>query len=265
MGCLVPTAAHNLPELSFAHNAEPLLRNPRHLPSSVRIAAYNSAQQPNSAPNAARNLPSSLRWTLIAFGLLACILIPFALFDEPLSTWTLARLRDQSGAGVFLWIVGALAADVFLPIPSSIVSTLSGVLLGFPKGLAASWLGMTTGSFLGYWFGKTAGKEIVRATVGPKELDRVAALFQRLGPWAIIVSRPVPVLAEASVIAAGSFRMAFPSFALTAVLSNLGISAVYAYTGAMQRTDSFLLVFLAAIALPGIAMLIVRRFGPNSQ
>lgn len=205
-----------------------------------------------------------VRWILIATGLLACILVPFALFEEPISAWTLAGVRDRSqhGPGVFLWIAGALAADVFLPIPSSIVSTLAGVLLGFPKGLAASWLGMTIGSLLGYWFGIVAGERIVRKTTGDAELARVAALFNRFGAWAIVLSRPVPVLAEASVIAAGSFRMPFPLFVLTSTMSNLGISAMYVYAGAMQGTESFVLVFLAAIGLPGISMLLMRWFGP---
>jgi uncharacterized membrane protein YdjX (TVP38/TMEM64 family) len=205
-----------------------------------------------------------LRWIVIGTGLLACILIPFALLEEPLSQWTVAGVRTQSnqGPGVFLWIVGALAADVFLPIPSSIVSTLGGVVLGFPKGVAASWLGMTAGSVVGYGFGLQAGEPIVRKTVGEAELGRVAALFHRYGNWAIILSRPVPVLAEASVIAAGSFRMPFPLFLLTSSLANLGISAMYAYTGAAQATESFLLVLLAAIGLPGVAMLLMRWFGP---
>lgn len=198
-----------------------------------------------------------LRWTLIAVALLALILVPFALFEEPLSAWTLDRLRSPQA---FPWIVAALAADVFLPIPSSIVSTLSGVLLGFPKGLAASWLGMSLGSLIGYFFGKTAAKELVAKTVGRAELDRVSNLFQRLGPWTIVVCRPVPVLAEASVIAAGSFRMPFASFAATSALSNLGISAVYAYAGASQRTESFLLAFLASIAIPAFGMMFFRSF-----
>lgn len=201
-----------------------------------------------------------LRWTLVATALLALILIPFAIFEEPLSAWTLDGLKKQQGPGVFLWISAALAADVFLPVPSSIVSTLSGLLLGFPAGLAASWIGMTVGSVLGFLFGKTAAKEAVSKTVGDKELERVSALFQRFGTWTIILCRPVPVLAEASVIAAGSFRMPFPKFALASALSNLGISAVYAYTGAMQQTESFLLVFFAAIAIPGIAMIFFRSF-----
>jgi uncharacterized membrane protein YdjX (TVP38/TMEM64 family) len=202
-----------------------------------------------------------LRWTLIAAGLLACILIPFAIFDEPLSAWTLQNLkqRSQDGPAVFLWIAAALASDVFLPIPSSIVSTLAGTLLGFPKGLAASWLGMSAGSAIGYWFGRSAGQTLVRKAVGETELKRVSDLFQRFDSWAIVIGRPVPVLAEASVVAAGFLRMPFPRFAFVSALSNLGVSAAYAYAGAVAAgRDSFLIAFCASILAPGVGMALFR-------
>lgn len=202
-----------------------------------------------------------LRWILIAVGLLACILIPFALFDEPLSAWTLTHLKEKHGPGMFLWIIAALASDVFLPIPSSIISTLSGALLGFPKGLAASWLGMSCGSVIGYWFGATAGQNLVRKSVGEKELKRVSDLFRRFDTWAIVVSRPVPVLAEASVIVAGFLRMPFSKFAIASALSNFGVSAAYAYTGSVAADrDSFLIAFCASMLAPGIGMGIMRWY-----
>jgi hypothetical protein len=44
-------------------------------------------------------------------------------------------------------------------------------------------------------------------------------------------------------------------------LSNLGIAVAYAAVGAFSlKTESFLWTFVGAIALPGIAMLIGKRF-----
>ena len=80
-------------------------------------------------------------------------------------------------------------------------------------------------------------------------MERVAALQRKFGAWGIVLSRPVPVLAEASVIAAGFTGMPFAKFAALSALSNLGISAAYAYTGATAADrESFLLAFAGAIA-----------------
>ncbi len=201
-----------------------------------------------------------MRWTLIVTALLAFILIPFAFFDEPLTNWTLAKMKANP-EGSFALIVAALASDVFLPVPSSIVSTLAGTFLGFPKGLLASWLGMSAGSLMGYWFGATAGRTMVEKTVGIAELQRVSRLQDRFGAWGIVVSRPVPVLAEASVIAAGFTRMPFGKFAMWNALSNLGVSAAYAYTGATAADrESFLLAFAGALGIPAVAMAAARIF-----
>ena len=71
--------------------------------------------------------------------------------------------------------------------------------------------------------------------------------------------RPVPVLAEASVIFAGLVRAPFARFLAMTALSNLGIAVGYAAFGAFSmRVDSFLIAFLGALMIPGLAMLLAR-------
>ena len=53
-----------------------------------------------------------LRWAAISIGLLLFILVPFALFDDPMSAWTLEKIRGNPQAS-FAWIALALALDVF--------------------------------------------------------------------------------------------------------------------------------------------------------
>ena len=53
--------------------------------------------------------------------------------------------------------------------------------------------------------------------------------------------------------------MPFRRFLLLATLSNLGIALTYSAVGAYAlKVESFLLAFGAAIAVPGVAMLIAR-------
>lgn len=165
------------------------------------------------------------RRVAILAGLLAFILIPFALFDEPMSAWTLERIKADPRLS-FAWIAIALALDVFLPIPSSIVSTVAGTLLGFPLGLLASVTGMTAGSILGYWFGRA---------VVPEETGRAFTLQKKYGVWGLLIARAVPVLAEASVMVAGFSRMPFGRFLAVTTLANIAVSAVYAWIGSAIR------------------------------
>jgi uncharacterized membrane protein YdjX (TVP38/TMEM64 family) len=95
-----------------------------------------------------------VRWVVLWVVLIAIVLVPFLVFEtqfEQLATW-LAE-GNASGWATAGAIGALLALDVFLPVPSSIVSTGAGVLLGFGAGAAVIWVGMTLGCLIGYVFG----------------------------------------------------------------------------------------------------------------
>jgi uncharacterized membrane protein YdjX (TVP38/TMEM64 family) len=189
------------------------------------------------------------------------ILVPFLLFEE---TFNVAadRLIQQGGGGWYTGgaIVALLASDVFLPIPSSIVAAASGVMLGFWWGTVAVWTGMSLSCVIGYAFGARAA-DAARRFVGDAGMSRAAALAARYGDYALVLCRPVPVLAEASVIFAGIVRRPASRFFRLTMWANAGIAAGYAAIGAFSmRVDSFLIAFLGAIIVPAIAMLAGRRW-----
>ncbi len=200
------------------------------------------------------------RWSLLSAALLAAIVVPFFLYEEPITCWTQEFIERQDSR----WVVGGalgglLATDLLLPIPSSLVSIAAGYVLGFWKGSAVIWIGMTAACLIGYLLGATAGREVTRRFVGEKELQRASHAQTRFGDWVVVVFRAVPVLAEASVLFAGVARMPFARFVLLATLSNLGISLAYSAVGAYAlEVESFLLALGGAIALPGVAMMIAR-------
>ena len=75
---------------------------------------------------------------------------------------------------------------------------------------------------------------------------------EAIGDWTIIICRPVPVLAEASVIFAGLVGAPFSRFLVLTALSNLGIAIGYAAFGAFSMSmDSFLVAFLGALTYRG--------------
>lgn len=197
-----------------------------------------------------------MRWLTLIGLMFALIIIPFLIFEkqfEALGTW-LAEGHASGWTSASI-IAALLALDVFLPVPSSIVSTGAGVLLGFWRGAAVIWIGMTIGCAIGYAFGAKAASA-ARKLVGDDGLARAGSIMDRYGSWALVVCRPIPVLAESSVVFAGLVRSPVQPFAWMTTLSNLGIALAYAAVGAYSmEVQSFLLTFLAALALPGLAML----------
>ena len=203
-----------------------------------------------------------LGWTILLTGVLLFIIVPFALFGQHIEGWyssfvTAAAARKPLVAAV---LGSLLASDILLPIPSSIISTACGSLLGLWAGALVSLLGMSFSCTIGFWLGSLFGRPLAARLVGQSELERLGALARRYGDWVIIITRPVPVLAEAAILFAGVSRMNTARFFLLTSLSNAGISAVYAAVGAFSTTvNSFLLALAGAIAIPGIAMLLFRR------
>jgi uncharacterized membrane protein YdjX (TVP38/TMEM64 family) len=204
-------------------------------------------------------------WIILSVLLLAIILVPFFLFEEGMNARVLSLLRvGAPHAAIAAIVICLLALDVFLPIPSSIVSTAAGAMLGFPIGVMVSTIGMSIGCLLAYVCGWRFGLPLVRRMVSEPDLNQLSAQFHRGTEWTLATMRPVPVLAEASALLAGLFRVPFLSYMVVTGLANAGISAVYCAVGANAlHTGSFLLAFGGSILLPGLAIVISRSLRRN--
>jgi uncharacterized membrane protein YdjX (TVP38/TMEM64 family) len=200
-----------------------------------------------------------MRWAILWLVIIGIVLLPFVFFEQQFNEF--AERLTASDASRWLvagTIFGLLALDVFLPVPSSLVSTASGVLLGFGVGAAVIWLGMMTGCGVGYAFG-WKGAAAARRLVGDDGIERAAKLASRYGDLTIVLCRPVPILAEASVVFAGLVGAPLARFVRLTALSNLGIALGYAAFGALSLDiNSFLFAFLGAMLIPGLFLLISR-------
>jgi uncharacterized membrane protein YdjX (TVP38/TMEM64 family) len=210
-------------------------------------------------------MQSKLKWALLSLVILLIILIPFLLLGESIETWTNYLLRSSSPKLLIGMIIGGLLSiDILAPIPSSIVSTAGGYFLGFTWGIIVSTAGMTISCIIGYLLGAKIGTPISKWLVGNNELLRLKKLQNKYGDWILIISRAVPVLAEASILVAGIGHMPLNRFILLILLSNLGISMVYTAIGAYSaHVNSFLLAFVGAIIFPGAAMAIFKIKAKN--
>lgn len=199
-----------------------------------------------------------IKWMIIVAVVLAVVIVPFMIWGERVDAWT-AMFVSTAGRKPLLTALtlgGLLASDILLPVPSSIVSTSCGLLLGFVLGSLVSLTGMIISSVVGYWMGFLLGRPAAERLVGAEGLDRFEKMSRKYGLWAILMARPIPVLAEVSVVFAGMSRLSPIRFFVITSVSNLGISLAYAAIGAYSaNVNSFLGAFIGATCLPGLLML----------
>jgi uncharacterized membrane protein YdjX (TVP38/TMEM64 family) len=199
---------------------------------------------------------------LFLIALLALILVPFFVFGDALEALiveTLAANGRRSLIAVFG--VLTLAADVLLPVPSSVIATALGAVFGGAAGTALSAAGLTLGCGLGFALGRIGGSPYAERHLGP-DYATIAGLLERHGATVLVILRGVPVLAEASVVAAGVLAMPVRSFLAATVIGNLGVSVVYASLGAAAVEGMTAAAFVAAIILPTLLLagvLLARR------
>jgi uncharacterized membrane protein YdjX (TVP38/TMEM64 family) len=155
--------------------------------------------------------------------------------------------------------VGLLVVDVFLPVPSSVVMVAHGALFGVLGGAALSLLGCLGAAALAFGIGRCGGPMVTRL-VGVEERAKADALFSRYGGLAVLVSRPLPLLAETVAILAGTTPMSWRTLLGATVLGAAPPSLLYALTGATAASlDHTALVFGVVLLVAGLAWFVGRR------
>lgn len=196
-------------------------------------------------------MSDGLKLSVMIAVLLAAIIVPFMIWGEALDALAPELLRQQN-TQVYIGIIGValLIADVLLPVPSSIVSALLCVLLGPWYGAVAIAIGMLGGFVAGYLLGRLLPAQTLRRWVGPALWDATRDKAQRNAVMWIVVTRPVPVLAEAVSVLAGSLRMPCISALPAAALSSAVVAACYGAAVSIGFAHgSFWLAFGASLLL----------------
>ena len=188
---------------------------------------------------------------------LAVPIIPFLAFGPQLETWldkTVHGVVDPVVAA--LLIVGLLSTDVLLPIPSSVLSTLGGEVLGFWIGTAASFAGLMLGAIFGFGLARVLGRPLVVRLVKADDVGRIDHLSERMGTAVLTVTRPVPIFAEAAVLFFGATGLTWRRFLPPVTLVNLVIAGAYSALGTWVHLP---LALTLSIVVPVLATAVARR------
>ncbi|HLP39924.1 MAG TPA: VTT domain-containing protein [Fibrobacteria bacterium] len=186
------------------------------------------------------------------FGILQALHVPF--LQDP-SDW----MSRQGGAAAAAAGIGLLVADVFLPVPSSLLMVAHGALFGILGGTLLSLGGTLGATALGFALGRRGGRLLERL-VSPSEKARADDLLRKYGALAILVTRPLPLLAETVSILAGASPMGWGPMLLAAAAGSLPASLLYAITGATARGfGSGALMFAFVLVFAGVFWVVGRK------
>jgi len=200
---------------------------------------------------------------------LAIPIVPFLLFGQERVERQLQDWRERPPPPVYVAaaVIALLASDIFLPIPSSAVSTLAGWQLGAVGGSLSAWAGMSLGAVTGFALARWLGHPVVAWLTRERDLERTRRLAERFGPALLILGRGVPVLAEATVLLVGMHALAWRRFLPPVLLANLGLAIAYAVFGEIAGRHQWLPLALGvSIALPVLmvaAFKLIARDNPR--
>lgn len=193
---------------------------------------------------------------LLLFGLVEWLRIP--LLTDP-SAWL-----NRGGIVAASVGVGLLIADVVLPVPSSLVMVAHGALFGVALGTLFSLIGSVGASLTGFALGRRGGA-LLEKIISPEERLRVERMLERWGALAIVVTRPIPLLAETTAILAGASAMSWKRAFVASLAGSLPAALLYALTGAVAASfQNGALMFGFVLLVSGVFWLISRRLESSS-
>jgi uncharacterized membrane protein YdjX (TVP38/TMEM64 family) len=213
-----------------------------------------------------------MRLALLFFAVVLLMIVPVLIFGDEIDDYFsgeegLRRLQDY---GDCAWLVGIglLVADLLLPVPSTAIITGLGMLYG-------PWLGGIIGSagsllagLVAYGGCRLLGQRFVRFLLGTTNLEKLATFFTRYGPWAIALSRWLPVLPEALCCLAGMARMRLVPFVAALACGSLSLGMTFAFLGAAYHDRpvvGMLVSALIALATWPVVYALLRRPGSRTK
>lgn len=189
------------------------------------------------------------------FLVLACIVLAtFAIWGD---AWESRFTVDGSvawlrGHGRWAWLaaVALLAADLVLPVPSTVVFTALGILYGPWLGGLIGTAGYGAGGAIAYAVCRGFGKGMALRLLGARDYRRGHALFRKSGGWIVVVSRWLPVLPEVISCIAGLTRMPCGRFFGALLCGSAPVAFAFATLGHAGKHQPLLALAASAVIAP---------------
>jgi uncharacterized membrane protein YdjX (TVP38/TMEM64 family) len=158
------------------------------------------------------------------------------------------RAVSATGPAAPLTYVVASAVLGALFVPGSILAAGSGLLFGPVLGLFVT-LGAAVGTaIVASRVGRRAGRTSARALLGTKRADRIDALIERGGLWAVVGQRFIPGISDAlASYAFGAFGVPLWQMAVGSLIGSTPRAFAYTALGASIGNRSPALAYAAIV------------------
>ncbi len=166
--------------------------------------------------------------------------------------------HELSRCAAGAWLFGLLAADLILPVPSSLALTAGGSALGWAWGAAVATLGMLTGSAVGYGLCHRFGRRAYVRLIREGESNRVQRFFHRYGAWAIVLGRPIPMLPEVLCCLAGMIRYPARRFFLLTLTGIIPFALFLSWAGDRGTRGQEPIWLALSVIIPAAGMAVAR-------
>ena len=154
----------------------------------------------------------------------------------------------------WLFVVGLLTLDVFLPIPATAVLASLGMAYGPWLGGAIGALGTFCAGATGYVLCRLLNERAARFLIGVRGLEIGRKFFARSGGWVIVVSRWMIILPELLSCFAGLVRMPPREYFAALLCGVVPLSFTYSFLGstAWALEHPWLTLALSAVIPVGL-------------
>lgn len=193
--------------------------------------------------------------------LLALPLLTVSLWSDPLEGWMASWRESPPPAG---WLAAALvvvlAADILLPVPSGPLITLAGGHLGLAMTAAAAWVGLMLGGIAAFAITKRWGGSLAERLASADDLKNLKTLADEHDTWLLLVTRPLPILAEATVLLCGALDTCWSRLLWTLAIGNGVVALAFALLGSQAEEQEWMATAIVlSIVAPLAATLVVRQ------
>jgi len=182
---------------------------------------------------------------LVATGLMLGAFFAWGGYFEGLFTEETAAQPDPWD---WLFIVGLLTLDVFLPIPATAVLATLGMAYGPWLGGLIGTLGTFSAGTTGYGLCRVLNERAAHFLVGEKGMEIGGKFFKQSGGWVIVLSRWTILLPELLSCYAGLMRMPPRQYFAALLCGTVPMSFTYAWLGSTETAQENKLLALAISA-----------------
>lgn len=176
-----------------------------------------------------------MKKTILTFVFFAVLILTVFLFFEEMES-QLQQILENNNNNLLLYSFFSfliLSSDIVLPVPSSLVMHFNGMTLGILGGTILSFVSLMISSIIGYYIGQFTEKNITKG-----KNEEGFFLLNQYGPFAILLTRGIPILSESISLLSGYNRMNIKAYLLFSAIGYFPLCLIYAAFGSLS-SDTF--------------------------